>query len=792
MFKFTLQHALRNLLRHPGFLGINLLGFGLGVACAFLSLLYAWQEYRVDRGIAGGERIYRIGCSFMNMGGFASGPEQLIPEITAACPAVEAGTRLKKYSSESIRVGKRSFEEKDVLYVDSVFFRMFDYPFLAGSRDKAMTGTDQVILSETLAHKYFGDEPAIGQTLYAGEAGREYRVAGVVGEPAQRSHLDGTLWLPIYSKLQNKPNAEWYGAAFYSYVRLRPGAGQADLEQSLERLRRERVYPPFSADASYEVWAKGQNGFSWIVQPFRDIYLKSRLMFEAGGGGDPDKVYGLLLIGFFILLIAMMNYVNLVTARAALRAREIGIRKTLGVSHAGLVRDLLAESALFGLGAAVVGLFAAEGLMAVFKAITDTELLDLTRYRWLLNAGIAVFAVPVSILTGLYPALFLARFKPAAVLKGQWGLQGNKPLRSALVVGQFAIALVLLTGSLGVYRQLDFMQQRDWGFQRAGICVVENTDLLGEQAQSFQTELKRQNGVEASCLVASLPAASTTFFKTYRTPEMSQPLSIKSFMVSPDFIPTLGMRLVGGRNFNADMATDTAAVILNEAAVRALGLGDNPLGAEVNKGEHVVGVVSDFNYETLRNPVGPLVLQNKPGTQYYAIARVQPQATAGFLQAAGNAWQRLASGKPFSYYFLDENLAELSEKENAMGKGILFFTALALFIACLGLFGLATFLTGQRSKEIGIRKVLGASVRDIVTLLSGDFMKLVLLSFVLATPLAWYGLERWLQDFAYRTELAWWIPAVAGAAVMLVALGTVSLQCVRAALVNPVETLQEQ
>ncbi|MCK6691641.1 MAG: ABC transporter permease [Thermoanaerobaculia bacterium] len=784
--------ALRALLRHPGYLSLNLLGFGLGLACAFLALLFAWQEFRVDRFFDGGERTYRVGCSFMNMGGFASGPEALVPEILAHCPAVECGTRLKKYSTEKVIIGERTFEEENVLYVDSLFFRMFGYPFLSGNPGAVMRSADEVVLSATLAKKYFGDEPAVGQTIRAGEAGKDYRVTAVVGALPHASHLDGNMWLPLYSKLQNKVQPEWYSAAFYSYVRLREGASVKDLEKSLQDMLRTKIYPLYGGNTPFNLWLNGNTSFRWIVQPFRDIYLQSRLNFETGGGGDPDKVYGFLLIGCFILLIAMVNYVNLVTARASVRAKEIGIRKTLGISRGGLIRDLLLESVLFGLGAAGVGLLAAAGLLAAFKEITGSTMLDLTRYRFELNAGMILFALPVSILTGIYPALFLSRIQPTTVLKGEWGLQGNKNLRSALVVGQFTLALMLLIGSLGVFRQLDFMQQRDWGFRRDGICVVENVDLLGEKAQAFHRELSLQNGVEAASLSASLPAGSTMYFQTYQTPEMPQPISVKSFMVDGGFIPTLEMRLQLGRNFNAEMPTDTSNVILNEMAVKTLGLGADPLGAQLNGKLKVIGVVSDFNYETLHNPVGPLVLQYKPRQHFYAIARVAPERTGEFLQNAKDLWLKMAPGKPFSYYFLDESLAELSEKEAIIGKGVLLFTGLALFIACLGLFGLATFLTAQRSKEIGIRKVLGASIAGILRLLSVDFIKLVFIALLLATPLAWYGLQRWLEGFAYRTDIAWWIPLTAGLLAMLVAVVTVGFQSMRAALANPVNSLRNE
>jgi putative ABC transport system permease protein len=781
--------AFRSLLRNPAYLLINLFGFGIGVACAFIALLYAWQEYNVDRHFQNGDRIYRIGCSFMNMGTFANGPEQLIPELMAHCPAVEYGTRFKKYAAETIVVNDQTFREERVLYVDSAFFRIFRYPFVEGSAATAMNSPGQVILSKTLALKYFGNKPAVGQTIKAGREGLRYQVTGVIDAGRDQSHLDGSIWLPVYDKLRNNPRPEWYSAAFYNYVCLRPGATENDLKKELERIVHEQIHPMYAADTPYDQWVGSENGYKWLVQPFRDIYLHSRLNFESNVGGDPDKVLGLLLIGGFILLIAMINYINLVTAQAALRAKEVGIRKTLGVGKAGLIKQFLLESALFGLSASLIGLIASEGFLAAGKFITGSNLIDLSIYRAAQVVGIVVFTLLVSIITGIYPAFFLSGFKPTDVLKGTWSIQGNRTIRSALVVFQFSIAIAMMILVLGIYRQLQVMEQHDWGFDRHGICVIENTNRLGDKAETFRQEISRLSGVTATCIAANLPAGNTMSFKTYKTPSMPVELPLKSFVVDADYLPTMGNQLIMGRNFDKSMPTDTSSVILNESAVKALGLGADPLGAEVNKGAHVIGVVSNFNYESLRKEIGPLTLQYAT-RGYYVIARVNPASTADFTRMAQSIWQKMETDAPFTYYFLDESLAALSTKESVLGKAVLFFTGLSLFIACMGLMGLVAFTAGQRAKEIGIRKVMGASVFQITVLLVRDFLKLTLIALVIAVPIAWWGLQKWLEGFAIRTPLSWWLILAAGCCAVLIACATASSQSLKAALANPTDSLR--
>jgi putative ABC transport system permease protein len=447
------------------------------------------------------------------------------------------------------------------------------------------------------------------------------------------------------------------------------------------------------------------------------------------------------------------------------------------------------ESVLFGIAASLVGLMASEGILELFKSITGNDLVDLTANRTYQVAGIFVFTLLVSTLTGIYPAFFLSGFKPAAVLKGDWTIRGNRPLRSALVVFQFTIAVILMILSMGVYRQLHFMAQHDWGFDHQGICVIENINRLGDKAEPFRQEISRQSGVASSCITASLPGGSTMYFKTYQTPAMAQPIPLKSFQIDADYLPTIKTRVIRGRNFDKTMPTDTAAVILNESAVKALGLGPDPLGAEVNKGAHVIGVVSDFNYESLRREIGPLTMQYSP-KGYYVLARINAGSTPAFVQAARSIWQKMESEAPFTYYFLDESLAEMSAKESMLGKALLTFTGLAFLIACLGLTGLAAFMAGQRAREIGIRKALGASVPDITILLVRDFMKLTLLAILLAIPAAWWGLQKWLEGYAVRTDIPWWLVAAAGLTAMLIALAATGSQTIRLASASPTASLR--
>lgn len=785
MLKNHLKLAWRNLRKYPVYSFLNLGGLALGIAAAFVLALYVRQELTYDQHFEDNDRIYRVATDFFDMGGFANSQQQLLEVLPQETPILEETARLQRGGNAlPVVVGEQVYEEPNYLYGDSTFFQVFAYRFLAGDPETALHAPDEIILSEPLAEKYFGDESAIGQVLLVGKEQEAYRVSGVVEVPAGKTHFVADFWLPL---VPQDPNTNWTNASYYNYVKLRPDATQADLERVLEAVRQRHAYPASGFSGSFEEWSNLPTAVEFFVQPLTDIYLHSTYNFELGPGGSPTQVYVLGLIGVFILLIAGMNYVNLTTARSSIRAKEVGVKKTLGAGQPALVQQFLAETIVFSLLAMVIAAGMAEGMLAAFSYITGTVLLESVFANGWHLLTLFGFSVTVGLLAGIYPAFYLSSFRPVKILKGEWAVSRNHRLRSSLVVVQFAIATALIISSLAVYQQLDFMQHTDKGFAPEGVLLIENTSELGEQVEAFRQQLEQLPQVEQSSYGRRIPTGRGVWMATFATPEMEQSITIQTFPGDEDYIETLGMRLIEGRGFSGDLASDSTAVILNEAAVRALGLGDEPLGKQINPDQYVIGVISDFHFQSLRDQIEPVVLTYDAGG--YLIFRLQGRQIADFMDQMPTIWQQFTT-EPIRYSFLDDNFMQLAEQERMLSKAVSFFTLLALVIACMGLFGLTAFTVQRRTKEIGIRKVLGAGRAGLVVLLSKDFLKLVIMAFVLAAPAAYYALRSWLEGFAYRIDLGAGVFLMAGGLALLIALLTVSYHAFRTAAVNPVKSLR--
>ncbi|HLT46510.1 MAG TPA: ABC transporter permease [Rubricoccaceae bacterium] len=787
MLKSHLRIAWRNLAKYPVYTLLTVGGLALGIAAAFVLGLYVRQELTYEAHFEDADRIYRVATDFFEMGGFAKSQWQLADVLPQAVPAVERVTRVNGSAQATlVRVGDRLYEEPGVLSVDSAFFGVFSYRFLAGRRETAMHAPDEAVLSEALARKYFGTEDPLGRVLLVGKERTPYRVTGVVATPPSRSHLAADLWLPL---VPEEPIPGWTNVTNYNYVRLRPGATRADLERGLEGVLRTQVYPASGFDGSFEAWSATPQAVRLWAQPLTAIHLHSDYNFETAPGGDPTLVYVLALIGLFVLFIAGVNYVNLSTARASGRAKEVGVKKTMGASRRALVQQFLTEAVVLSVAAMALAAALAEAMLAAFTSTTGAVLVDslFADARYVL--ALFGFSVLAGLVAGLYPALYLSGLRPASVIKGVWTVKGNRRLRGGLVVVQFAVAVALATGALVVREQLAFMRETDKGFDAEGVVVVENADVLGERAEAFRQAVEAIPQVERTAFARRIPTGSGVWMYTYRTPRMAESVTLQTFPVDADLLPTLGMRLVAGRNFSGDLASDSSAVILNEAAVRALGLPGDPLGQEVNEGQRVIGVVADFHFQSLREAVEPVVLTyDAAGTQL--AVRLAAAGAAAFPEALRVLWQRFGAEEPVRYAFLDDNFARFAEHERMLGRAVTFFTLLALLIAALGLFGLAAFTVQRRTKEIGIRKALGAGVADVVALLASEFGRLVLVGCVAAAPLAYVAMSRWLEGFAYRVDLGALPFLMAGAGALALALLTVSYHALRAATADPVQALR--
>ena len=651
-----------------------------------------------------------------------------------------------------------------------------------------MTAPDEVVLTDKVAKKYFGDTPALGKMLLFGKEKQPYRVTGIVKTPDFETHLAPDLWLSL--KPDTAQATAWTNIAYYNYFKLKSGASAEDLEAGLERLREQHAFP-VSGFESIDEWKASQFAPRFWVQPLTDIHLNSKFNFEVTAGGSRTLVYVLGCIGLFILLIAGVNYINLTTAASASRVKEIGVKQSLGIERRTLIGQFLIESIVFSLLAMLLAAGLSELLLGVYHSITGKILIDSLFNNVGYLFALFGFSITVGLLAGLYPALYLSGIRPVKLLKNTWAPRENHRVRSGLVIFQFCIAIVLLIGSFVVQQQLAFMLSTDKGFEHEGVMVVENLRDLGQKADAFRNQVETLPQVEMTSFARRVPTGTSISVTVYSTPEMQEGLTLQTFRGDENYLPALGMRLVAGRNFSGNLASDSSAAILNEAAVRSLNLGDEPLGKEINEGQFVIGVVSDFNFQSLREGIEPAVIEYQAeGTSL--IVKLQGRAIADFLASVQSIWMNHAPEEAMRYAFLDDNFASMAANEQTLAQTISLFTLMAILIACIGLFGLTTYAVQRRTKEIGIRKVVGASAINLVGMLSKDFLRLVMWAFVLAAPLAYLAVTRWLEGFAYHVDPGPWVFLIAGALAVMLAFLTLSFQTIKAAGVNPVAALRNE
>jgi putative ABC transport system permease protein len=789
MLKNHLKIAWRNILRHPGYSLLNVSGFALGIAASFVLFLFVKQETSYEKHFKDSDQIYRVASDFFNMGGFAVNSEAFYNWAKEECKEVEYATAVEGLGASTlVEFDGSNYVEGKGIAVDSNFFKVFNFDLLAGDIRQLMKNPDEVVLTEVLAKKYFGNASAIGETLLIGKEKKPYRITGVLKETDDKSQLKASFYFPI--KFREDKN--WLSAHVYVYLKLYNQANLAQLEQSIEALRKEKVYPAVASDLDYEAWKKSGSRVEYFIQPLESIYLHSNFRFDLTAGGNMQQVAILGIIGFFLIFIAIINYINLTTARSAIRAKEVGVKKTLGANRGTLALQFLTESILISILAMLIAGGLGEFLLTIFENITGQSIIASIFVGWQPVVGLLAFSLVAGLLAGIYPAAYLTKFQPVKVLKGKGMLSGNKGLRGSLVVFQFAIAICLIISSLVVYRQLDYMQEVDKGFEQEGILSINNIKQLGTKAKAFKERLEQFSAVKGASFNDRMPAGNSIWMHQFKTEEMEKSLNMQTFPVDEEYLPLLGFRLLKGRNFSKELATDTSAIILNQAAVAALGLaGKDPIGVEIGTKGRVIGVVQDFNFQSLKQEIEPAAMTFGAKGERLTL-KISSNQTADFLSQLDGVWKEFAAEEAINYTFLDDNFAKLAAKEKMLGQAVAIFTLMAIIIACLGLFGLAAFMAEQRTKEIGIRKVLGASISGIIMLLSKDFLKLVGFAICIAMPLAYLFMSKWLQDFAYRIELEHWIFIAAGMGALLLAFLTVSLQSIRAALANPVKALMSE
>lgn len=808
MIKNYIKVALRNLWKSKGFSAINIIGLAIGLATCLLIILFVLDELSYDRFHKKADRIYRVDGDIQFGGNhfvLAVAPDAMGPTLKKDFPQVEQYVRFRELGGLMIKKGNENVRENRVIYTDSTLFDVFTLPVVDGDAATALKEPKSMVITETLARKYFNQTKVVGKTLQLDDKDH-YKITAVIKDIPAQSHFRFDVFLPLAGVNESREN-NWISNNFNTYIVLKEGADPKALESQFDALVKKYIGPQVKAFLNIDMaeFERIGNFDRYSLTPLTQIHLHSNKTTELGVNSNIQYVYIFSAIALFILLIACVNFMNLSTARSSNRAKEVGIRKVMGSLQVNLIKQFLTESVLISAIASVLALLIAWLLLPYFNQLAAKEIsMSFWAQPWLLPAMIGMVLV-TGLLAGSYPAFYLSAFQPIQVIKGKLSTGFKSSwLRSSLVVFQFAISIILIIGTIVIFNQLHYIQSRDTGFDREQVLILHDTYPPGNSIKAFREEISRLPGVVSLTMTGFLPTSEwRNDSPIFADPTLDQKkaVSMQNWYVDDQYIPTLNMKMVMGRNFSKDFLTDSAAVIINEAAARLYGFTD-PINKNLyridnftNKAEvstlHIIGVVKDFNFNSLREQVTPmaLFLGNNHGK---TAIRVNTTNISSLISQIENKYKAIAPSQPFNYSFMDEDFNNQYRAEQRMGRISLTFSLLAILIACLGLFGLAAYAAEQRTKEIGIRKVLGATVTNITTMLSADFLKLVLISAVIAFPVAWWAMNSWLNDFAYRIGISWWIFAAAGLLALLIAIATVCFQAIKAALTNPIKSLRTE
>jgi putative ABC transport system permease protein len=807
MIKNYIKTAFRNLLKNKGFTAINVLGLALGLATCLLIVFYVFDELSYDKYNENASRIYRINTDIKfagNESSSADAPAPAAATLKADFPEIEQVARFRVQGGNQVKKGTQNIQENAMVFADPTIFDLFTLPMIYGDPKTALKNPHTVVISEKMAEKYFNTSNAVGKVLTFNDTSL-YKVTGVIKNVPSQSHFHFDFFISMPTLAESRENT-WLNNNFKTYLLLRSGGNINTLKVKLPGFMRQHAGPQLLSilHSTFDKFEQSGNYYRLSIKPLPKIHLYSNIRDEFEANGSVQMVYIFSAIAVLILLIACVNFMNLSTARSANRAKEVGVRKVLGSARKNLIAQFLIESIMVTLVGAIIAVFAAWAMLGLFNNLSGKELTITPHILFWLLPSLLLFIIIIGCLAGSYPALYLSGFQPIQVLKGKLaaGFKGSM-LRNALVVGQFVISIGLIIGTLVIYNQLKYIQNKDVGFDREHVFTVWDTWTLGDKAKAFKQELRQLAGVQSVTMTGYLPTDDVNNNSALsKDPMFDQKRAILSsiWFVDQDYIPTLGMKMVAGRNFSKQMSTDSTAIIVNESAAKLLAF-PNPLNrllylpqdnmAKVMKPYHIVGVVKDFNFKSLRENVTPVILFNDNNTGAVSI-RMKSADLKALVDQVKAKWTKFAPNQAFNYSFMDGDFDKLYRTEQRTGQIAISFTSLAIIIACLGLFGLAAYAAEQRTKEIGIRKVLGANVSNIVGMLSKDFIKLVLFAILVAVPLAWYFMHQWLQGFAYHQNVQWWIAVAAGLGAFLIAFITISFQSIKAALTNPVKSLRSE
>lgn len=818
MVKNYIIVAYRSLMKKMGFSMINIFGLSVGITCCLLIMMYVQYETSYDDFHKNGENVYRMALDRIYPDrevSYAVIPHSYPPQMVADFPEVINCTMLfstRGAFSVTFRHEDKVFDEDNVVFADSNFFNLITAEFIAGDPKEALFGPNKLVLSESTAQKYFGDDDPIGKSLTTNFLGNglqtSWLVTGVTKDFPENSHMTFDM-VGSNSNVPFLQNPNWMAFSVTAYVELEDGTKKEVVEEKFPGMIKKYAAGQIqqATGQSFEEYTAAGHGYHYYLQPIRDIHLTSNLEAEIKPNSSWNYIYILVSIGIFILLIACINFMNLSTARSSERAKEVGLRKVLGSLKKLLIYQFLTESILISVLSTVLSVILVIVLLPFFNNLTGVTL-ELMTYVTPINVAIiVVIAFLIGILAGFYPAFVLSGFTIVSVLKGKIQTsKGGTMLRNGLVTFQFAISIILIASTLIIFDQMSYISNKSLGFDLEQVLVIDNTNPLNERGEVFRQELLRHENIESAAFVGSIPGDIHPGFIA-QLPGADETSVILSTILDENAFETLSIPMIQGRNFGREF-NDSLSIIVNETAARTMGF-ENPVGQRIGNPNpnnpqeiifyQVIGVVSDYHFQSLHSTIGPLVFLHESsalGPQGQAslnkIAVKLKGNVSQTLLAVENQWNEFIPNSPFNYYFLDGRLAEFYNAEKTSGRIFTIFTTLAIIIACVGLFGLAAYTASLKTKEIGVRKVLGASVLGIVILLSKEFTKLILIALVIAVPTAYYGMDLWLEDFAYRINISPVSFILAGVIAILIGWLTVSFQSFKAAIVNPVKSLRSE
>ena len=797
MIKSYLKVAFRNLLKRKGYAFINILGLAVGISASVLIFLYVRSELSYDRFHENADRTYRLVSDWSNKGDSRvhqlGTPYILAQTIREKYPQVEHITQLSGPLGDVIvRYKEQAIKESDVFCAEPTFFDVFSFPLIKGDPETSLRDPDTIVLSQTLAAKFFGDESPLEKTIEMQAFGEKefFKVTGVMKDVPQNSHFRFEMLISMKT-IFPEPSMEWDWNNYITYVTLQEGATQSLMEEKLVEI--DRVY--FEGGREHMPWI-------WTLEPITKIHLHADLTTGNQPNGSMAYVKLFTVVAILILLIAGINFVNLATARSARRAKEVGLRKVVGSMRKQIILQFLGESVLMSLIALTLAVLLIQAVLPLYRNLTGRTL-GLSYFGDpFVIPGLLGLALVVGLLAGLYPALFLSSFKLTDVLKGSplaGRGKGTLFLRNGLVVFQFAMSILLIIGALVIFRQLDYIKNQRLGFDKEHVVVIHNADTLGGQLDTFIDRLKRQSNVLGVTASRSVPGQGTPNWGIgVEGVPRERPLNMNFMACDQDFAEVLNIQMNKGRFMSKEFPSDKDAVVINKKAAEYFAIPD-PIGKKLRiwwteKDLTIIGVIDNFHFESLHKNVRPMgyilpeVTDSTSGP--FLLVKISSSVTTGLLAQLQKTWESMSGGLPFEFTFLDEKVNSLYQNDNRAGRIVNLFSCMAIFISCLGLFGLAAFVTEQRTKEIGVRKVLGAPLPNIMWILTGQFVKWVVVANLIAWPIGYWIMNRWLQGFTFRASLSMWIFFISGLAALAIAALTVSSQVIKAALANPAESLR--